>query len=288
MCQPTPFTPRMSPLPVSQRLAVCSWSLHPANPIELIDHLRLIGIHRIQLALDPLRNSPAMWGDIAALCNQENMTLVSGMCGCVGEDYSTLETIRETGGIVRDSTWDENWSNMEVAAAIASQLGLTLVTFHAGFLPHAVDDPDYGKLQNRLRQLADLFATRNITLALETGQETAHTLRDFLQALNRPNVGVNFDPANMILYGKGNPVEAVQVLGPWVRQAHIKDAVATQVPGAWGREVVVGTGQVDWSAFFATLTQSGFEGDYCIEREAGEERVADICTARECAETLDL
>ncbi|HIA27537.1 MAG TPA: hypothetical protein EYN79_05370, partial [Planctomycetes bacterium] len=87
-----------------------------------------------------------------------------------------------------------------------------------------------------------------VKLALETGQESAATLEGALEALGRSDVGVNFDPANMILYGMGNPVEALVRLAPRVAQIHIKDALASEVAGEWGSEVVVGTGEVDWQA----------------------------------------
>ena len=90
----------------------------------------------------------------------------------------------------------------------------------------------------------------------------------------------------MLLYDQGNPIEALRTLGPWIRQVHIKDARRAQVPGTWGEEVVAGTGEVDWPAFFATLQQVGFNGDLCIEREAGTQRVADIRAAREMAEKI--
>ena len=102
-----------------------------------------------------------------------------------------------------------------------------------------------------------------------------------LEELEQPNVVVNFDPANMLLYGKGDPIEAVRVLAPWIRQVHVKDANQSADPGTWGEEVAVGTGQVDWPAFFSTLAEVGFTGDIVIEREAGDQRVADIRTARE-------
>jgi len=106
-------------------------------------------------------------------------------------------------------------------------------------------------------------------------------LSQFLTKLNRPTVGVNFDPANMILYAKGDPIAALHTLSPWLKQCHIKDANLTQTPGTWGEEVVVGTGQVDWSAFFALLRTLNFTGDCCIEREAGSQRIADIRAARD-------
>ena len=271
---------------LTSRLAVCSWSLQPASPQDLLSKLRATGVSRVQLAIDPLRDDPAVWGNTPELLRGAGITIVSVMFGCVGEDYSTLDTIRVTGGIAPDATWAQNWKNIQATASLAEKLGLKLVTFHAGFLPHKESDPNHAKLSERLVQIAELFQTRRIMLCLETGQETAEVLSDFLHKLARPNLGVNFDPANMILYDKGNPIEALRKLGPWVRQVHIKDARRTKVPGQWGEEVAAGTGDVDWSAFFSTLKEVGFSGDFCIEREAGTQRVEDIRTARELVEKI--
>lgn len=268
------------------RLAVCSWSLQPTSPQQLIEHLRAIGLSRVQLALDPLRENPAVWGDTAALFQQAGITIVSGMFGTVGEDYTSLESIHRTGGLVPDDTWDENWENAQATAELAHQLGLKLVTFHAGFLPHEESDPEFEKLQHRIRLVADVFAAKGIDLAFETGQEEADTLKLFLEKLGRVNVGVNFDPANMILYDKGNPIAALRTLASWVKQCHIKDANRTQTPGTWGEEVPSGTGQVDWKQFFAVLREIGFTANCCIEREAGTQRVADIIAARKMVEAL--
>jgi L-ribulose-5-phosphate 3-epimerase len=264
-----------------ERLAVCSWSLQPKSPADLAAKLESTGIRRVQLALDPLRESPAVWGETAALFRQKGITIVSGMFGCVGEDYSTLETIRLTGGIAPDATWEQNWTNMRATVALAHELGLKLVTFHAGFLPHEEKDPNFAKLRRRLAETADVFKAAKIELGLETGQETAPVLVQLLQKLKRRNVGVNFDPANMILYDKGDPIAALRVLGPWIRQVHIKDARRTKVPGTWGEEVAAGTGEVDWRAFFAALQELNYKGDFVIEREAGTQRVVDVRAARE-------
>jgi L-ribulose-5-phosphate 3-epimerase len=265
----------------ASRLAVCSWSLRPTDPLNLIQQLQTIGIHRVQIALDPLREQPAIWGALPALCAQHGITLVSGMFGTVGEDYTTLESIKRTGGVVPDETWEQNWRNIQAAAETAHRLGLKVVTFHAGFLPHEPRDATFQKLLQRITLIADLFSSKGIELGFETGQETAETLRAFLQKLNQPGVGVNFDPANMILYDKGDPIAALRVLGPWLKQCHIKDAVKTKVPGTWGEEVTVGTGQVDWRAFFQTIEQLRFQGNFAIEREAGEQRIEDIRAGRQ-------
>ena len=271
---------------LSQRLAVCSWSLQPTSPQDLVAKLQATGVHRVQLALDTLREAPTIWSSTANLFQAAGIEIVSGMFGCVGEDYSTLDTIRVTGGIAPDATWEQNRKNIQATVALAQSLGLKLATFHAGFLPHDEHDLNFIKLKQRLSEVADNFGTRGIALGLETGQETAPMLLELLQKLGRPNVGVNFDPANMLLYDKGNPIEALRMLGPWIRQVHIKDARRTKVTGTWGEEVVAGTGEVNWPVFFTVLQQVGFKGDFCIEREAGNQRVEDIRAARILVETI--
>ena len=270
---------------LASRVAVCSWSLQPTTPQDLVSKVLATGIRRVQLALDPLRDNPGVWNSTADLFRTNSVEIVSGMLGCVGEDYSTLESIRRTGGVAPDGTWEQNWKNAQLTASLCQQMGLKSVTFHAGFLPHDQSDPEFVKMLGRLIEVADIFRAENIQLCLETGQESAPVLVQLLQKLNRANVGVNFDPANMILYDKGNPIEALRRLGPWIKQVHIKDATRTKVPGTWGEEVPVGTGEVDWRAFFSALRELNFGGDFVIEREAGTQRVIDIRRAREVIES---
>jgi sugar phosphate isomerase/epimerase len=269
---------------LAQRLAVCSWSLQPKSPDELIDKLKQIGIPCVQLALDPVRENPSVWGRAGEQLRTAGFSIVSGMIGFIGEDYTTMETIHATGGVAPDETWEENWENIPRAADIAAQLGLKLVTFHAGFLPPDDRDPAYTKMHHRLDLIADVFDAKGIDVGFETGQETAAVLLDFLKKLGRKNVGVNFDPANMILYGNDNPIAALRDLGTWLKQVHIKDGTRTKVPGTWGEEVVAGAGEVPWKEFFATLRELNFAGHCCIEREAGNSRIADIRAAKTMVE----
>jgi sugar phosphate isomerase/epimerase len=244
-----------------------------------------LGLSRVQLALNEHRGS-AGGAAIGETLKTAGIEIVSGMFGTPDEDYSTLESIRRTGGVVPDATWEANLALAGEIAETASTLGLTLVSFHAGFLPEDPADPDYAKLIDRLRTLATLFAEKGIDLGFETGQEEADVLLRFLDDLAAPNVGVNFDPANMLLYDKGDPVAALRTLAPWLKQVHLKDAVRTKTPGTWGEEVVVGTGEVDWPAFFAALDELGYTGNLCLEREAGDQRVADLKAGREFVESL--
>ncbi|MCX7872681.1 MAG: sugar phosphate isomerase/epimerase [Verrucomicrobiae bacterium] len=271
---------------IIDRIGVCSWSLQPDSPEILVQKLEQSGIRKVQIALDPVRENPRVWARLKDVSQACGIEIVSGMFGCVGEDYSTLESIKKTGGIVPDHTWEQNWKNIQETIRIAKDFGLKLVTFHAGFIPHDKKDPSFEKLSGRLRKIADAFGEARIALGLETGQETAETLRSLLETLGAKNVVVNFDPANIILYDKGDPVKSLKTLYPWVRQCHLKDATRTKVPGTWGEEVRLGTGEVDWRAFFTVLIENEFTGNLCIEREAGTQRMADITAAFQYVKNL--
>jgi len=268
------------------RLAVCTWSLRPTDPANLVSQLQDLGLTRAQLDLDPMRENAAVWGELPAVLADAGIQGVSGMFRTVGEDYTSLETIRHTGGLVPDGTWDSNWKTLQVTVSNARRLGLEIVMTHAGFLPHDPADPAFDKMIRRMRQVARLFADHGLTLCCETGQETAASLVAFLDHLAEPNVAVNFDPANMLLYNNGDPIAALRILGKRVLSCHLKDANVTTTPGTWGDEVPVGTGQVDWPAFFTTMAELEFPGFLCFEREAGNQRGADIAAGRNYVEKL--
>lgn len=192
------------------------------------------------------------------------------------DDYSTLESIRATGGLVPDEHWEENRVLVEKVIRLSAQWKSPYVMLHAGFINHA-DKVGFAKLTDRLKYVRDICADAGTELTLETGQETADDLAAMLVDL--PGVYVNFDPANMILYGKGDPVRAVKILAPWIRHVHIKDATYSKVSGQWGDEVEWTKGEVNADAFIAALDEIGFVGALAVEREAGENRAGDIAVA---------
>ena len=257
------------------RLGVCSWSLQPRSAPHLAEGIHAAGLGAVQLALDPLRAGEMPVEQVLDAFTDPPIGVLSGMMAMAGEDYSSLGSIRQTGGLVPDDTWEENLAAARDNAALAGELGLELVSFHAGFIPHDTGSSTYGVMLERLRTIAGLFAGRGVRVALETGQETAAAMLDLLARLETPTVGVNFDPANMILYGAGDPVEALRQLRSRVLQVHIKDALPAARAGEWGTEVPAGEGAVDWGAFFAAL-RDGPAVDLVIEREAGDRRVADV------------
>lgn len=264
-----------------ERLGVCSWSLRPTSGEDLVATLQGLGVGKVQLALDPVIERPDDFGDAIPALRAAGIEPISGMLEAVGEDYSSLDSIKATGGVRPDEHWPATRARAGKVAELAGREGIPLVTMHAGFVPHDAGDPARTVVLDRLRELADLFAAEGVRLGLETGQETAGTLIDALDQLDHASVGVNFDPANMILYDMGDPIDAVRALAPRIVQVHAKDATRTREPGTWGAEVPVGTGDVDWAAFLPIVLGIRPEVNVMIEREAGDRRVADIATARD-------
>ncbi len=251
--------------------------------MELVSACQDCGFDHIQLALLPLLQQSA-WSGCGEFLRDSGITVLSGMFEASGEDYSTLETIAKTGGLRKDSMWSSTEENAIQVADIATQMQIPLVTFHAGFIPED-DCIERTTMLNRLRTLADIFGSSGIKLGLETGQERAKNVVCLLEELSHPLLGVNFDPANMILYGRGNPLEAIQMLAPWVMQVHIKDAIPSKTKGEWGTEVPVGEGEVDWLTFLKCVPD---EVNLVIERESGEDRVQDIQRAKKMLERIDV
>jgi len=264
-------------------MGVCTWSLQPAGPSDLVEKVRATGLKSVQIALDPLGSPEWTLDATRRALDDAGIAIASGMMRTRGEDYTTLESIRRTGGVRLDENWEANLANARRCGAVARELGLTLVSFHAGFLPPQRTDPIRRVMIERLRTVIDALSEFGVRAAFETGQETADTLLECLAELDRPAAGVNFDPANMILYDHGDPIDSLRRLAPRVLQIHIKDALRTMTPGQWGREVAVGSGQVDWTAFVAVLRSAGLTCDLMIEREAGGRRTEEI---RDAAKTI--
>ncbi len=268
------------------RVGVCSWSWR--EPMEgVAAEMKKLDVKGIHLALGPFIAPDRRHGEaegqkaldfVKAKIASGEWVLMSTMIGTVGEDYSTLETIRKTGGIVPDEHWKRNQEIVTAGAKLTQELGCRFMSTHAGFLDES-DPVAFKKYVERVTWMRDECARFGVTLLLESGQETAEDLALFMKEV--PGVGINFDPANMILYAKGEPMKALRTLIPWIGQVHIKDAVVTKVPGTWGEEVVWGEGQVGGKAFLAELARLGYKGNYVIEREGGASRAKDIATALE-------
>jgi sugar phosphate isomerase/epimerase len=193
------------------------------------------------------------------------LTAVFG--GFAGESYSDIPTTRRTVGLVPPETRSARLREMKEIADFARSLGCDVVALHLGFIPRPPAD-EYDRIVGVTRNLCAHCAANRQDLHLETGQETAEELLQFLADVNRPNLFVNFDPANMILYGTGDPIPALRQLGRYVRSVHGKDAIWAARPGQeWGREVPLGEGDVNIPRYLQTLREIAYEGPLTIERE---------------------
>jgi sugar phosphate isomerase/epimerase len=253
-------------------VGVCSWSLRTDVP-GVAKAMAEVGLEHVHLGIRAAVEDGT--GKVLDTIQAQKWTITCTMIDFPQEDYSTLDTIKVTGGVVPDQHWESNRKLFLGAAQTTAQLGVKFLSMHAGFIDES-DKAMVEKVQSRIRTLADIAKDNGLTLLLETGQEAAADLRHFLEKLKHESVGVNFDPANMILYDKGDPIEAVRTLSPWIRHLHVKDALRTTTPGAWGSEVPWGDGQVGIERFLAVLGEVEFKGAMAIEREAGDNRLGDI------------
>jgi sugar phosphate isomerase/epimerase len=258
-------------------VGVCSWSL--GNDLGKIAEVKSrTGVNHLHLGLSPALKDDG--DEFLARVEQGGYEITATMIDYPQEDYSTLEAIKVSGGIVPDNCWEANKQRTLEAIELTSRLGVAFLTTHIGFIDHT-NGQQYKKLSERVKLLADAAGEGGVMLLMETGQETAADLRQFLEELGHPALGVNFDPANMILYDKGEPVGAVRRLGRWIKHVHVKDAMRTQTDGTWGTEVVWGTGQVGGGKFLRALKAVGFAGAVAVERESGADRIGDIVKAVE-------
>ncbi|HYO11137.1 MAG TPA: sugar phosphate isomerase/epimerase family protein [Tepidisphaeraceae bacterium] len=267
-------------------IGVCSWSLAPKGTQDLIARVGELGLQHVQLALGPLAQlDDKRKHQELGLLRDSGLTFTAGMINYPDEDYTTIASIRKTGGFVSDKAFPLRRQLAKAAGQLAVEMGITQISAHVGFIPPS-SDPNYDRMAERLGEVASDFKSLGLTLLMETGQETAPELLQFLNDLSVNNVKVNFDPANMILYGAGDPIEAIGVLGRHIGHVHVKDATLSDTPGAaWGTEVPFGAGQVPPREFLRALADAGYTGPLVIEREAGARRMEDIRQAIQTLET---
>jgi len=194
------------------------------------------------------------------------ITVVFG--GFAGESYADIPTVTDTVGLVPPATRAERTREMKEIADFARLLGVDAVGLHLGFVPHDTADPLYRNVLAVTRDLCDHCRSQKQAVHLETGQEPADALLQFIGDTERDNLFINFDPANMILYGSGEPIEALEKVGRYVRSVHCKDAKWAKHPGEeWGTEVALGEGDVGMEKYLRTLNKLGYHGPLTIERE---------------------
>jgi sugar phosphate isomerase/epimerase len=202
----------------------------------------------------------------------EGFELTTVFCAYNGESYKDVPTVAATVGFIPPATRQEREDRTLAVSDLAAAIGVKSIACHVGFVPEPLegqDNSEYCAVRNLVRRICDHASQHGQTFALETGQEPAPVLLKFLKDVERPNIGINFDPANMVLYGTGDPIEALSVLSPQVISVHCKDGQwpPKDAPNALGRETTLGLGAVNMELFIAKLKQVGYHGPLMIERE---------------------
>jgi sugar phosphate isomerase/epimerase len=245
--------------------------LQVTSVAELKAFLDRLAINLVQIACgDPHHASWSEGDDMPATALASGFVMSSAMLGFPGEDYTTPQTIKATGGFGDPALRSDRIERLKWGLERTRQLGLAGLTLHAGFLPEPADS-GRSEMLHTLATAGRLAEDKGIVLAFETGQETADLLRLTLDELKAPNLKVNFDPANMLLYDMGDPIRAVEILGADIHSVHVKDARRPKVPGTWGEEVPLGEGEVNIPLFVDALKRVGYRGPLVIEREVGDQ-----------------
>ncbi len=248
-----------------------------------LNHLKGFGLRAAQLGIAPALDCAAALPAWRKAHAASGVSFTGAAVAYAGEDYSSLARVHESVGFTNPAFRAERIARTREAAKFASELGITSISCHIGFIPESPADHLYGELLQVTRTLSDACDEFDMSFALETGQETAAVLVGFISDVDRTNLKVNFDPANMVMYGSGDPVEALALLRPWVLSVHCKDGVGPTEPGTLGREVRLGDGDVDFPALLHQLKAMDYDGALTVEREEPDQtqRDADIRAAVE-------
>ncbi len=214
---------------------------------------------------------------VRAESQERGVRVTSFWVGWPGPAAWNFEEGPETLGIVPRKYRAMRVEALKQGAAFAHRAGLAAIVTHLGFIPENPGDTVFGEVVDAVRELADRCGELGIEFWFETGQETPVAMLRLIEAVGTGNLGVNLDPANLILYGKANPVDSLDVFGRYVRSVHAKDGLYPTDPMKLGREVRVGEGRVGFPQLVRRLHELDYDGAYIIEREiAGPQQSEDI------------
>jgi len=250
-------------------IGVMFWAGRDALPV-----IRSLGVQCGQLGIGPgIALTPdflAEWKDAV-----QQFRVVTAVCAYAGEGYADIPTVQRTVGFIPAPTRMVREQRTRDVCDFAAALGVPGIACHIGFVPDDRSDADYVAVRDMVRRICDHAAANHQTFALETGQEPADVLLRFMDDVGRGNLKINFDPANMVLYGTGDPIAALEVLAPHVVSVHAKDGdwPPRAQPEALGEERPLGEGSVGIPRFIETLKRCGYDGTIHVEREIADQRL---------------
>lgn len=278
-----PALSKAAALPI--RLGVVVWVRKGESSDDVVGRVKHLGFPTCQIGFQALSASDAVPLKAALARHGVDATalLELGPGRMVWDFYEGPLTI----GLVPRATRKARTDAMKLAADVAEQAGIPAVHTHCGFIPENPNDPGYREAVEAVTEVATYCKQKGRMLLFETGQESPITLLRLMQDVNTGNLGVNLDTANLILYGKGNPVDAMDVIGKYVRGLHAKDGLFPTDPKYLGKEVAIGQGKVDFRTVLKRLKDVQFRGALTIEREIeGDRQTKDILDSKRYLEKL--
>jgi len=258
------------------------------DPLASLEKVRSLGLFTCQMSVP----SEEWWSKerielIKKTAKEKGIKITSLICGFEGESYRDILTIKRTVGLLNPEMQKKRVLRVFSYSDFATQLEVKVVMAHIGFIPEDRNNRDYKGLVIALQRIADYCKENNQSFALETGQEKALVLSNFIEDVNRLNIGVNFDPANMLLYDTNDPIKALDILGKYVIGVHCKDGKRPERKGELGKEYPLGEGDVGIENFIDKLKKIGYIGPLTIEREiSGEKQMGDILEAKKLLERV--
>ena len=258
------------------------------DPDTSLEKVTSIGVDNVQMGCPPDQYfTPDAQEKLKQAISTSGITITTVFCGFTGESYADIPTVKRTVGYVPADSRAERIEKTKRISDFAKNLGVDQIAAHAGFIPENHTDPLYSEMVNTIQEIADYVIENGQIFSLETGQETAPALLSFLKDVDRDNVKVNFDPANMILYGSGEPIEALELLKDFIVSVHCKDGKWPTEENQLGVETPLGGGDVGMDKFVNKLKEIGYQGPLTIEREiSGGQQIRDLINTKELLEDL--
>lgn len=267
------------------RLGVIVGVAKGQDPDPVIARVKHFGMPSCQVGIEAPNVSLA--ASLRAALDRHQIECTAIVCLGPGVTVWNFRDGPATIGLVPKKFRSARIEALKLASDLADRCGIPAINTHCGFIPEWPGDPLYSEVVSAIKEVATHCRQRHQTFLFETGQETPITLLRTMQDVGLDNLGVNLDTANLILYGKGNPIDALDVIGPYVRGLHAKDGLFPTDPGRLGREVAIGKGKVDFPLLFQKLKQLNYQGPVTIEREIeGARQAEDIIRSKEYLEKL--
>ena len=255
------------------------------DPDAAMAKVRALGLPSCQVFVEDFE--PGLLTRLRQALDKHEIEPTSLVVGGPGKEVWDFYQGPLTIGLVPQATRASRIAHIKKASDFAKQCGIPAVQTHCGFIPENPNDPVYRETVTAMREVAEYCKRNGQNFRYETGQETPITLVRAIEDVGTDNQGVNFDLANLILYGKANPVDAIELLGPYVQGIHAKDGLWPTNPKELGQEVPIGSGKVDFPRIFARLKELNYRGAVTIEREiSGPQQTEDVRSAKAYLEKL--